>query len=84
LLLLPLLAVIDDVTDESTTESDELGLSGMPAVAAGLIGGPLAVIVAAASCDKPTTTCIATAHCKGITATGLSECVERIGLGGVA
>ena len=81
---MPLLAAVDDVTDESTTESDELGLCGMAAVAASLVRGPIAVIFAAAPSDKATTTCISSAHCKGITATGLSECVERIGLGGVA
>lgn len=34
LLLLSLLAAVDDVTDESTAESDELGLCGVPAVSA--------------------------------------------------
>ena len=43
-MLLPLLAVVDDVTDEPTAESDELGLCGMAATAAGFIRGPLAVI----------------------------------------
>ena len=49
LVLLPLLAAVDDVTDEPTAESDELGLSGVAAVAAGLIRGPLAVISAIAT-----------------------------------
>ena len=49
LLLLSLLAAVDDVTDESTAESDELGLCGVAAVAAGLIRGPLAVISAIAT-----------------------------------
>ena len=44
MLLLPLLAAVDDATDESTTESDELGLCGMAAVAASLVRGPIAVI----------------------------------------
>jgi len=44
LLLLPLLAAVDELTDESTTESDELGLCGMAAVAASLVRGPIAVI----------------------------------------
>ncbi len=34
LLLLSLLAAVDDVTDESTAECDELGLCGVPAVSA--------------------------------------------------
>jgi hypothetical protein len=34
LLLLSLLAAVDDVSDESTAESDELGLCGVPAVSA--------------------------------------------------
>ena len=80
---MPLLAAVDDVTDESTTESDELGLCGMAAVAASLVRGPIAVIFAAAPSDKPTTTCISSAHCKGITATGFSEGVEGVGLGSV-
>ena len=42
------MAVVDDVTDESTTESDELRLCGMAATAAGFIRGPLAVIRAIA------------------------------------
>ena len=41
---MPLLAAVDDVADESTTESDELGLCGMAAVAASLVRGPIAVI----------------------------------------
>ena len=49
LVLLPLLAAVDDVTDEPTAESDELGLSGVAAVAAGLIRGPIAVISAIAT-----------------------------------
>ena len=49
LLLLPLLAAVDDLTDESTAESDELGLCGVAAVAAGLIRGPIAVISAIAT-----------------------------------
>ena len=81
---MPLLAAVDDVADESTTESDELGLCGMAAVAASFVRGPIAVIFAAASSDKPTTTCISSAHCKGITATGFSEGVVGVGLGSVA
>jgi hypothetical protein len=42
------------------------------------------VIFAAASSDKPTTTCISSAHCKGITATIHSKGVVRVGLGSVA
>ena len=80
---MPLLAVVDDVTDESTTESDELGLSGMAAVAASLVRGPIAVIFAAVSSEKLTTTCISSAHCKGITATSFSEGVVGVGLGSV-
>ena len=49
LLLLPLLAAVDDLTDESTAESDELGLGGVLAVAAGLIRNPTAVIFAIAT-----------------------------------
>ena len=49
LVLLPLLAAVDDVTDEPTAESDELGLCGVAAVAAGLIRGPIAVISAIAT-----------------------------------
>ena len=44
MLFLPLLAAVDDVTDQSTTESDELGLYGMAAVAASLVRGPIAKI----------------------------------------
>ena len=56
------MAAVDDVADESTTESDELGLCGMAAVAASFVRGPIAVIFAAASSDEPTTTvCIAAA-----------------------
>ena len=55
------MAAVDDVTDESTTESDELGLCGIAAVAASLVRGPIAVIFAAVSSDKPTTVCIAAA-----------------------
>lgn len=81
---MPFLAAVDELTDESTTESDELGLCGMAAVAASLVRGPIAVISAIASSDKPTTTCISSAHCKGITATGSSEGVVGVGLGSVA
>ena len=44
MLFLPLLAAVDDVTDQSTSESDELGLYGMAAVAASLVRGPIAEI----------------------------------------
>ena len=81
---MPFLAAVDELTDESTTESDELGLCGMAAVAASFVRGPIAVIFAAASSDKPTTTCISSAHCKGITATIHSKGVVRVGLGSVA
>ena len=80
-MLLPLLAVVDDVTDEPTAESDELGLCGVPAVAAGLIRGPIAVICAVAAAEK----IIAVKSIdNNVTATSVSEGVERVGLGGIA
>ena len=43
------MVAVDELTDESTTESDELRLCGMAATAAGFIRGPLAVISAIAT-----------------------------------
>ena len=48
-LLSPLLAAVDELTDESTAEANQLGLCGVAAVAAGLIRGPIAVISAIAT-----------------------------------
>ena len=41
--MLPLLAAVDELTDESTAEANQLGLGGVLAVAAGLIRNPIAV-----------------------------------------
>ena len=42
------LAAIDDLTDKTTAQADELVLGGVLAAALGLIRGPLAVIFAIA------------------------------------
>ncbi len=77
------MAAVDDVADESTTESDELGLCGMAAVAASLVRGPIAVIFAAASSDKPTTTAFPPPIAKNHSPIH-SKGVVRVGLGSVA